>query len=249
MRHSLYIGKEPNFQKIIIASVVFHLFFITLATVPFKTKDREYKSYYVNIVTPSEVRKPRASLKSKKTGKAESESIRVKTPLKRKTRPISKPKADMTLEPDKTVAREIERLRAISSLAKLKKKTEEGRSGKLDSIRKKIQASPSEDSSPKDISSKSAGIQGIVTSSNKESYNALIFERIRREWIHPEFDRTDLVAIISFHINNSGIISAQKIIKSSGNALFDQTVLKAVKKASPLPPPAVEDDVEIRFHL
>lgn len=249
MRHPLNIGKEPNFQKIIITSAVLHLFFITLATVPFKTKDREYKSYYVNIVTPAEVRKPRTSLKSKKTGKAESESIRVKAPLKRRTKQKPMSKADMTLEPDKTVAQEIERLRAIRSLAKLKKKKEEGKSGKLDSIRKKIQASPSKDSYPKDIRSKSAGIQGIVTSSNKESYNALIFERIQREWIHPDFDRTDLVAIISFHINKSGVISAQKVIKSSGNALFDQTVLKAVKKASPLPPPAVENDVEIRFHL
>ncbi len=251
MKHALNIGIEPNFQKIIITSAVLHLFFIALATVPFKTKEREYKSYYVNIVTPAEVRKPKASLKSKKAGKAESESIKVKTPIKRRTKPKPRPtsKADMTLEPDKKVAQEIDRLRAISSLAKLKKKKEKGKSGKLDSIRKKIQASPSKDSSSTDIPLKAAGIPGIVTSSNKESYNALIFERIQREWIHPNFNRTDLVAIVSFHINKSGVISDQKIIQSSGNTVFDSTVLKAVKKASPLPPPAVEDDAEIRFHL
>jgi colicin import membrane protein len=249
MRHSLYIGKEPNFQKIIIASAVLHLFLITLATVPFKTKDREYKSYYVNIVTPSEVRKPKVSLKSKKTGKAESESIRVKTPLKRKTRPISKPKADMTLEPDKTVAQEIERMRAISSLAKLRKKKEEGKSGKLDSIRNKIQGSLSKDSVQQETPLRAQGVPGIVNSTDTESYSALIFERIHREWIWPDFDVSDLESIISFKVTKEGAVVSQKLKKSSGNTIFDRSAMKAVLKASPLPPPPVEQEVEVRFHL
>ena len=249
MKHALNIGKEPNFQKIIITSAVLHLFFITLATVPFKTKDREYKSYYVNIVTPSEVRKPRASLKSKKTGKAESESVRVKTPLKRKTKPISKSKADMTLEPDKTVAQEIERLRAISSLAKMNKKKKESKSGKLDSIRKTIQGSLSKDSVKQETPLRAAGVPGIVNSTDTESYSALVFERIQREWIYPDFDIADLEAIISFKITKEGKVMSQKFKKSSGNTIFDRSAMKAVLKASPLPPPPVEQEVEVRFHL
>jgi len=249
MKHALNIGKEPNFQKIIITSAVLHLFFITLATVPFKTKDREYKSYYVNIVTPSEVRKPRASAKSKKTGKAESESIRVKKPLKRRTKPISKSKADMTLEPDKTVAQEIERLRAISSLAKLKKKKEEGKSGKLDSIRQKIQGSLSKDSVTQETPLRAAGVPGIVNSTDTESYSALVFARIQREWIYPDFNIADLETIISFKINKEGEVVSQKLKKSSGNTIFDRSAIKAVLKASPLPPPPVEQEVEVRFHL
>jgi TonB family protein len=38
------------------------------------------------------------------------------------------------------------------------------------------------------------------------------------------------------------------VIKSSGNRLFDISTVKAVKKASPLPPPAVENEIEVRFH-
>lgn len=249
MKHALNIGKEPNFQKIIITSAVLHLFFITLATVPFKTKDREYKSYYVNIVTPSEVTKPRASLKSKKTGKAESESVRVKTPLKRKAKPSSKSKADMTLEPDKTVAQEIERLRAISSLAKMKKDKNESKSGKLDSIRKTIQGSLSKDSVKQETPLRAAGVPGIVNSTDTESYSALVFERIQREWIYPDFDISGLEAIISFKITKEGTVTSQKFKKSSGNTIFDRSAMKAVLKASPLPPPPVEQDVEVRFHL
>ena len=249
MRPSLHIGKEPNFQKIIITSAVLHIFFITLATVPFKTKEREYKSYYVNIVTPAEVRKPRASLKTKKTGKAESESIKVKTPVKRKPKPKPRSKADMTLEPDKKVAQEIDRLRAISSLAKLKKKKEEGKSGKLDSIRQKIQGSLSKDSVTQETPLRSAGVPGIVNSTDTESYSALVFEMIQREWIYPDFDIADLESIISFKITKEGKISSQKLIKSSGNTIFDRSAMKAVLKASPLPPPPVEQEVEVRFHL
>jgi len=249
MKHALNIGKEPNFQKIIITSAILHLFFITLATVPFKTKDREYKSYYVNIVSPSEVSKPRASAKTKKAGKAEKESIRVKTPLKRKTRPISKPKADMTLEPDKTVAQEIERLRAISSLAKMKKKKDEGKSGKLDSIRKTIQGSLSKKSVKEETPLRAAGVPGIVNSTNTESYSALVFERIQREWIYPNFDIANLETIISFKISKEGQVMSQKLKKSSGNTIFDRSAMKAVLKASPLPPPPVEQEVEVRFHL
>jgi colicin import membrane protein len=252
MKHSLNIGIEPNFQKIIITSAVLHLFFLALATVPFKTKEREYKSYYVNIVTPAEVRKPKASLKSKKTGKAESESIKVKTPIKRRTKPKPKStsKADMTLEPDKKVAQEIERLRAITSLAKMKKKKEEGKSGKLASIRKKIQGSLSKkDTVTQETPLRTAGIPGIVNSTDTESYSALVFERIQREWIYPDFDIAKLETIISFKITKEGNVLSQKIIKSSGNAIFDRSAMKAVLKASPLPPPPVEQEVEVRFHL
>jgi colicin import membrane protein len=251
MKPSLHIGKEPNFQAIIITSAVLHLFFITLATVPFKTKEREYKSYYVNIVSPAEVQKPKASLKSKKTGKDESESIKIKTPIKRKTKPKpkAKSKADMTLEPDKKVAYEIERLRAISSLAKLKKKKKEGKSGKLDSIRKNIQGSVSKDSSTRETPVRTAGVPGIVNSTDTESYSALVFERIQREWIYPDFDIAKLETIISFKITKEGKVLSQKLKKSSGNAIFDRSAMKAVLKASPLPPPPVEQEVEVRFHL
>ncbi len=251
MKPSLHIGKEPNFQKIIITSAVLHLFFITLATLPFKSKEREYKSYYVNIVSPVEVKKPRASSKSKKTGKTDSESIKVKTPIKRKAKPKPKPrtKADMTLEPDKTVAQEIDRLRAISSLAKLKKKKEKGKSGKLDSIRKNIQGSVSKDSVKQETPLRAAGVPGIVNSTDTESYSALVFERIQREWIYPDFDISDLETIISFKITTDGNIVSQKFKKTSGNTIFDRSAMKAVFKASPLPAPPVEQEVEVRFHL
>jgi len=155
----------------------------------------------------------------------------------------------MTLEPDKKVAREIERLRAISTLAKLKKKQSEGKSGKLDSIRKKIQGSLSKKSAAEETPVRAAGVPGVVKSIDTESYSALVFERIHSEWIYPDIDISALETIISFKITREGKVVSQKLIKSSGNTIFDRSAMKAVLKASPLPPPPVEQEVEVRFHL
>ena len=50
MRHALNIGKEPKFNVIVVTSAVVHLLLITFIVVPLKTRDREYKSYFVNLV-------------------------------------------------------------------------------------------------------------------------------------------------------------------------------------------------------
>ncbi len=57
MKQRLNIGKEPNIQKIIITSAVMHILFIALAAVPLRTKEREYKSYFVNLVAPIDIQR------------------------------------------------------------------------------------------------------------------------------------------------------------------------------------------------
>ena len=125
MRQSLPIGKEPNLQKIIITSAVLHLIFITLITIPLKSKDREYKTYFVNVVTPAQIQTPSRKPAVKKKGKAakSSTSVKVKPTPRRRVQA----KKGVSLEPVETkrVSREIERLRAISALEKKKKSKEE----------------------------------------------------------------------------------------------------------------------------
>ena len=51
-------GDEPDFQKIVITSLVFHLIFIAVAVIPASPKKREIKNYYVNLVNPAALRQP-----------------------------------------------------------------------------------------------------------------------------------------------------------------------------------------------
>jgi colicin import membrane protein len=253
MKQYLSIGTEPSLQKIIIASAIFHLIFITLATIPIKTKDREYKSYFVNIVGPSEVRSTAQKRRGKKTVPQktvtkEKGAVKMKAPPRKRVAP----KKGVSLEPEKKakqVSKEIERLRAIKALsAKRARKSEEtAKAGEADAdieqaievIRKKKLGS----------SSAQAGIPGSQSSVNADSYYALVTQQIWSEWIYPDFDATGLEVVISIKIDKQGRVISQKIEQSSGNTLFDRSAAKAISKASPLPPPAVEMEIGVRFYL
>ena len=247
MSHSLYIGKEPNFQKIIIASVIIHVFFITLVAIPLKSKKREYKSYFVNIVSPLELRR------SAKLASKSKVASSIKAPIKKKAAPRRRVKADsgVTLESANRVTKEIERLRALSALTKKKKdkelqlakaqQTDEALSKAIENIRGKKLASISV----------GPGTSSQVSSVAKESYHALIIQQIQSNWVHSIFNSSDLEAIISFRLDPEGAVTNDKIKieKTSGNVLFDNSAVKAILKASPFPPHPVEKEIEVRFHL
>jgi colicin import membrane protein len=248
MRRSLHIRKEPNLQKVIIASALLHLLFITFIVTPIKTREREFKSYFVSLVSPVEV--------SRKVTK-ETKSYTVVRKRKRRVIPkkkivvpkespkkvekvkkvVPKPKTDMSLESVDRVAREIERLRAIKALSeKIKKKQ---RAHEIEVVRKRIL-----EGIPKE-----AGVLGKGVIEDLDSYYALITRKIWSQWVYPDFEATGLEVIISIKIDRDGKIVSHEIEKSSGNVLFDRSAIKALSKASPLPPPPVEMEIGVRFYL
>ncbi|MCL4558432.1 MAG: TonB C-terminal domain-containing protein [Deltaproteobacteria bacterium] len=93
--------------------------------------------------------------------------------------------------------------------------------------------------------SATAGGSGSGTSSVPPSgpaaqeYYSLIWERVQSEWIIPP-DMADASygyeTVVDITLNRNGTVSSIGIEKSSGNVYFDQTAIRAIKKASPLPP-------------
>lgn len=68
------------------------------------------------------------------------------------------------------------------------------------------------------------------------TYRQLLRSRIRSGWRW--FDvATSLTTKVSFRIDPQGEISDVQIVSSSGNPEFDSSVLRAIAKANPLPPP------------
>ncbi|HYY24954.1 MAG TPA: TonB family protein, partial [Candidatus Udaeobacter sp.] len=49
--------------------------------------------------------------------------------------------------------------------------------------------------------------------------------------------RSDVKVIVRFGIKENGEIVGLKIVQPSGDWSYDESVLRAVKKSSPLPPP------------
>ncbi|MFZ6017448.1 MAG: energy transducer TonB [Nitrospirota bacterium] len=81
-----------------------------------------------------------------------------------------------------------------------------------------------------------------------DEYYSKITKEIWQQWIYPDTGQEDLEAIISIRIMKDGIVSVQKIEKSSGNPFFDRSAIKALTKASPLSPPPYEMEIGVRFY-
>lgn len=226
MMRSIGIRKEPNFQRIVLISATIHLILIILTFIPIKTGKREFKSYYVNLVGPVEI--------SKGGLKAHGEIQGVdRHPISKDTittKPIDSRKAE-------AITKEIERLRAIRELSRRK----QGREEEVEIIRKRV-------------NEEATGIRGRTQDGggvDSNSYYAIISEMIWSKWVFPDIESSGLEVIVSIRIDGKGNILSQEIEKTSGNALFDQSALRAISKANPLPPPpmGIETEVGVRFYL
>jgi TonB family protein len=93
---------------------------------------------------------------------------------------------------------------------------------------------------------------GAVVDTEYVIYSQRVSSTIKRNWV--ETDRkSGLVARVRFEISPDGEVSNIRLERSSGDKAYDLSVLRAVQRSSPLPPPPERhrDDfheMEIDFH-
>jgi TolA protein len=123
----------------------------------------------------------------------------------------------------------------------------------------RIEAPPPARSGARGAAGGGGGAQGSVRLSPELSdYFRRLEESVRNSWVLPGAlvrDAGKLVVELRIVIEKDGRVSAQRIERGSGNSYFDDSVLRAIRKASPLPVPPEqlrggEDHYEIgfRFH-
>jgi len=78
-------------------------------------------------------------------------------------------------------------------------------------------------------------------------YISLVTTKIHQNWIYPESAQQHLEMTVLLRVRKDGTASVERIIKSSGNPLFDRSVQRAISKANPFPPPPQEMEIEARF--
>lgn len=87
-------------------------------------------------------------------------------------------------------------------------------------------------------------VRGDSARQEGDRYTGLIHAQVKRFYdvsqTITEQERMYLKASVFFRISRVGTVSDVKLMKASGNDLFDGAVLAAVKKASPLAPPPAE---------
>jgi colicin import membrane protein len=148
--------------------------------------------------------------------------------------------SDISGKKEKDVAGEKERIEKKIAAIEAKKKIE-----KRVKLRSMISLKARGDTSSSNVKTAAAS-QG--KGSLFDEYYARITKEIRQQWIFPDMGRKEIEAIVSVKILKDGTARVQRIEKSSGNALFDRSALKALAKASPLPPPPYEMEIGVRFY-
>lgn len=121
----------------------------------------------------------------------------------------------------------------------------------IDDVRNRVSANPV----PQAKAPPSPSASSAVSASQMNAYYALIWSRIKSQWALPRgiLQSDNLEAVIDVKILRDGTVSRLDVEKSSGNRYFDQSALRAVRKASPFPalPAWIQDtsaEFGIRFH-
>ena len=73
-----------------------------------------------------------------------------------------------------------------------------------------------------------------------DRYIPVIKDKVRQYWVRPPALGRDLQAVVSLRLIPGGDVvpNSVRVVRSSGNTAFDQSVIAAVYNASPIPVPS-----------
>ncbi len=77
---------------------------------------------------------------------------------------------------------------------------------------------------------------GVVRPPEFFVYEKIVRSRIKEAWRWYDAN-SSLITVIAFEIEPDGVIKNVRLVKSSGDSSYDDSVVRAAVKASPLPPP------------
>lgn len=221
-------------KKTVIASIIIHAVVILLA---FTLSSGDKRRVFITpVFTVEMVESKKKSVKKQRPAIAAKPQVKKKPPVKAPPVKVKEPlqKESIRLpQDDSTIDESLSRIRE-----RLKEREEEARlSSSIERIREKLEA-PTESESATAVD-EDTGRSGRVTKElfdlKAREYYAEIEERIHESWIYPGDKSGKLEAIYSIKIGTSGELIDLWKEKGSGNTLFDESGLRAIKKSAPFP--------------
>jgi len=264
---SYHFSQHPRNAGMFFLSFGLHIAAISaMFLLPNLSSTRTYYSpvYSVRLVSPAPSPGPVVAEIAKPEVKAPApESPAVETPKakpKEKAKPVSLNPVKKETDEQK-ISEAIERIRKRKESQSVDTAIERLRNQKearqldsaIEGIRKRVTISSS-GAVEADAGSTGGASSGVMSIKFKIYYN-LIWQRIHSGWVLPEEalgGKKNLETIIAIRIARDGQIEDIQFEKKSGNPYLDESALRAIKKANPLPPlPAdIEGDkfdVGVRF--
>ncbi len=155
-----------------------------------------------------------------------------------KPKPIEKPKKDDIVEKIKETKKEKVDLKHLQeAIEEIRKKVA------LDEIQKRVARREKAEERAAVVSPSVPMVSPPKTSPSMDSklneYYSMIWAKIKEAWTIPENllkEMVDLETVIVIIIERDGKIQKCWFEKKSGNVLYDQMAMRAIKKAEPLPP-------------
>jgi colicin import membrane protein len=246
------IGLSAGFHLMVLAILLF-------APASFSKKPFEAIIYEIDLVemptTKAVQSRParRPSPKSKATAALPKE-VKAKriTPVKEGDKPVTIAKRTIKKRQAPTVAKpKASPSRLIDkAISRIEKKVKTDTSTHIDQAIAKLEGQARERPASGTGNRKSAvGISIRI-------YQIEVENRIKQNWSYPVAmgGRSDFEAIVVIKVKKDGKILDKQFKKRSSNAVFDQSVLKAIERSDPLPPfpegyVRRYDEIEINFNL
>ena len=263
-------GENRILYRMAFLSAICHIAFITTIIVTPEFHSRRHyfvpPAVQVDLVT-APAPKPYGTPPSSVSQTPPLESQLPEKPVPEKTVPKSAPQSKDTTTATSTVALAKKSVHVKKSLKQKTFKPEKVAESAIEKLRKELPQSTERqivaaiDKLKEQMSVQEGVVQGAAGKTERlqlmDIYNAEIWHRIQKQWAffnQLAQGKTNLEATIVAKIMKSGEIRDLWFEERSGNSFFDDSVLRAMKKASPLPPlpegyPSPYYDVGFRFNL
>ncbi len=103
---------------------------------------------------------------------------------------------------------------------------------------------------------KASGKSSSNVSLATRMYQVQVESQIKNHWVYPDAlgNQKNIEAVVLLKVSKDGTVLNTKLVRRSKNSVFDESVLKAIEKAKPLPPlyegfKGTYEELEINFNL
>ncbi len=205
--------------------------------------------YFVDLVaSPAPKRRPPGVKKPVKKAKAPAKKPVAKKPAKKEKprekappppksdRPALKARTKAVAKPvEDRVRSEIDRLKAIRRLERLR------------DLRSVVDVR--KDGDTEDATDMQAPDGAVGSGDRTHVYYGVITHRVWEHWTYAGNPRPEWEALVYINVDDQGNLLQKRVEKSSGDEEFDRSVLRALAKAAPFPPPPEGIDRQIIFRF
>lgn len=243
-------GRPGRFKAIVLAVLV-HAVVIGLLLVSFRWSSSPSRPAERVIQATALTERPsEAPAKKAETEKREAEEARKRAEAERKKREAEEAKkkteaerkkreaaASQKRKDDERKKREAEEAKKKAEAERKQRAAEEARK-RAEAERKKREAEESlRESLAAEERAREDAARAARAATELDRYKAQIIQKVERNWSKPPGSK-GLQCVLKVRVVPGGEIVAVKVVQSSGNAVFDDSVQNAVYKSTPLPLPA-----------